>query len=79
MDVIIIVQYYRDRAGSSMYFKPLSVTATVVLTSDSAQAVRILELTLKDNGDVTTNVNGQICYFKCKLKSDCTKLTTMSL
>ena len=37
-------------------------SAIVVLTSDSAQVVRILELTLKDEGDVTTKVNGEIHY-----------------
>ncbi len=38
-------------------------TTIVFLTLDSAQAVRILELTLKDNGDVATKINGEIhCY-----------------
>ena len=37
-------------------------SATVVLTSDSAQVVRILELTLKDKGDGTTKVDGEIHY-----------------
>ncbi len=37
-------------------------SAIVVLTSDSALVVRILELTLKDEGDVTTKVNGEIQY-----------------
>ncbi len=34
-------------------------SAIVILTSDSAQVVRILELTLNDEGDVTTKVNGE--------------------
>ncbi len=32
----------------------------VVLTSDAALVVGILELTLKDEGDVMTKVNGEI-------------------
>ncbi len=37
-------------------------SAIVVITSDSAQIVRILELTLRDEGDVTTIVNGEIHF-----------------
>ena len=37
-------------------------SAIVVLTSDSALVVTILELTLKDEGDVTTKVDGEIHY-----------------
>ncbi len=40
-----------------------SHSAIVVLTSDSALVVRILELTLKDEGDVTTKVDGEIHYY----------------
>ncbi len=37
-------------------------SAIVVLTSDAALVVGILELTLKDEGDVMTKVNGEIHY-----------------
>ncbi|XP_064390768.1 uncharacterized protein LOC135338524 [Halichondria panicea] len=38
------------------------ITEYNVDVNDSAQVVRILELTLKDEGDVTTKVNGEIHY-----------------
>ncbi len=37
-------------------------SAIVVLTSDAALVVGILELTLKDEGDIWTKVNGEIHY-----------------